>query len=299
MARFEGIYPVLYAFFDDVGRLDTTAMRRQVEYCIDAGCHGIAVLGLVTEVHKLSLPERLELVEIVGEAIGGRVPYAVTTAEPSISGQIDFSRKARTMGADWVILQPPMVKGVSEAELAGFFGAVADALDLPVAIQNNPVNLDVALSTQTLIDLVDSHPAISILKAEGPAIEVEKVAAATQGKADIFSGRGGLELISTLRSGGAGCIPAPDCLEVHVRIFDLMKRGDAASVAEAERLHREVLPLAVFMSHGVEHMLCYGKQLAGGVMGIGNTRPRAPRAKPTPFGMAELERIAGAIDRTI
>jgi len=298
MAHYEGIYPVLYAFFDEADRLDRDAMRRQVEYCIGAGCHGIAVLGLVTEVHKLSLPERLELVEVVGEAISGRVPYAVTTAEPSAPGQVEFCRKARDMGADWVILQPPPVKGVQESELVNFFGAIASELDLPVAIQNNPVNLDIALSTRCLLEIAERYEAISIMKAEGPAVEVEKLIASTKGRLDTFSGRGGLELISTLRSGGSGCIPAPDCLEAHIRIFELTKSGDPASIKQAERLHREILPLAVFMSHGVEHMLCYGKLLAGRIMGIDNTQIRAPRVTQTPFGLEELDRIAATIPRS-
>ena len=63
---FHGVYPVLYAFFDRSGRLDTEAMRRQVEHCIEAGAHGLMALGLVTEVNKMDVRERLELVELVG-----------------------------------------------------------------------------------------------------------------------------------------------------------------------------------------------------------------------------------------
>ncbi len=61
-------------------------MRLQVDNCIVAGAHGIAVLGLVTEVHKLDV-ERAppQVVEIVGAAIGGRVPFAVTIGEQSIA----------------------------------------------------------------------------------------------------------------------------------------------------------------------------------------------------------------------
>jgi 2-keto-3-deoxy-L-arabinonate dehydratase len=56
------------------GRLDAGAMRAQVEHCIECGAAGITVLGLVTEVNKLDVNERLELVRVVGAAIGGRVP---------------------------------------------------------------------------------------------------------------------------------------------------------------------------------------------------------------------------------
>ena len=88
--RFSGVYPILYALFDQQQRLDHAAMRAQVDYCIEAGAHGIAVLGNVTEYFKLTHAERIELMEVVGEAIGGRVAYAVTIGEPSIEGQRAF-----------------------------------------------------------------------------------------------------------------------------------------------------------------------------------------------------------------
>ena len=94
--RYAGIYPVLYAFWDAEGRLDREPMRAQVEHCIDAGAHGITVLGLVTEVHKMDVNERLRCVEMVGELIDGRVSYAVTVGEPSLQGQISFARAAQS-----------------------------------------------------------------------------------------------------------------------------------------------------------------------------------------------------------
>ena len=55
---FRGVYPILYAFFGADGRLDRAAMRRQVEACIRGGAHGIAALGLATEVNKLTDSEK-------------------------------------------------------------------------------------------------------------------------------------------------------------------------------------------------------------------------------------------------
>ena len=67
--RYGGIYPVLYAFWDAQGRLDRELMRAQVEHCIATGAHGIVVLGLVTEVHKMDVNERLHCVEMVGRDV--------------------------------------------------------------------------------------------------------------------------------------------------------------------------------------------------------------------------------------
>ena len=69
--RFHGIYPMLYAYFDRAGALDRHCMRRQVDVAVAGGAHGVAVLGLATEVNKLSDAERRTLVDWVVEDLEG------------------------------------------------------------------------------------------------------------------------------------------------------------------------------------------------------------------------------------
>ncbi|MXU65080.1 dihydrodipicolinate synthase family protein [Oceanomicrobium pacificus] len=292
MTKRHGIYPILYAFWDDHGRLDRDAMARQVDYCIDQGAHGIAVLGLVTEVHKMDVNERLNLVEMVGAQIAGRVPYAVTVAEPSIEGQIAFSRAAAGAGADWVILQPPPIKGTSAADLIRFFGTVADAIDIGVAVQNNPVNLDVALSAQGLIDLHKAHPNISLLKGEGWSVDIARVIEGSDGAFAVFGGHGGIEFPALLASGGAGLIPAPDFLPAQIAMYEAWRAGDRAGAME---IHRRLLPAIVFMSRSVPGMLCYGKRLFAEQAGITISTERTPALQPTEFGLAQMAEFAADI----
>lgn len=293
--RFGGVYPILYAFFGRDGRLDHAAMRAQVEHCLGAGAHGIAVLGLVTEVHRMSTAERQEVVEVVGAAIAGRVPYAVTIAEPDPAAQVAFARMAAQSGADWVILQPPPGKGHSAADLHRHFGAIAGALDMPVAIQNNPVNLDSFLSPDDLTALVRRHANITLLKAEGWSVDIASVLAAVGGTVDAFGGHGGAEFISLMRSGGAGLIPAPDCLAIQIAMFEALRSENAEAIALAERLHKEILPLVVFMTRSVPSILCYGKRVMARRLGFAQVFDRTPAIPPTAFGLAEMERVLGDV----
>ncbi len=296
----EGIYPVLYCFFDGDDRIDRAAMARQVEHCIAQGAHGITVLGLVTEVHKMDVTERRALVEMVGDLIAGRLPYAVTVCEPSARGQIEFARAAQRFGADWVILQPPAIRGMSEGDLISFFGSVAAALDTPVAVQNNPVNLDVSLSVAGLVALNRQHPNVSILKGEGWSIDIARVIEGSGGAYAVMGGHGGIEFPALLRSGGRGLIPAPDFLAAHVHIFELWTQGSEAAQQMAWEVHRRILPAIVFMSRSVPGMLCYGKRLYAAQAGIWIVHERAPALAPTEFGLAEVARhrreIAAALE---
>ena len=287
-----GIYPVLYAFWGPDGALDEAAMRAQVEHCIVAGADGICVLGLVTEVHKMDVAERCALVAMVGDMIGGRVGYAVTVGEPSVPGQVAFAREAARAGADWVILQPPAIKGTSAGDLVRFFGAVADAVDVGVAVQNNPVNLDVSLGVDALIDLNRTHPNVAILKGEGWSVDIARVIDGSSGAYAVFGGHGGIEFPALLRLGGRGLIPAPDFLPAHVAMWRAWQAGEQD---RAEAIHRAILPAIVFMSRSVPGMLCYGKRLMAETLGLPEPADRAPALRPTPFGLDEMRRHGAEI----
>lgn len=288
MSEFSGVYPILYAFYDKNGKLDDGLMRLQVEKCIATGAHGIAVLGLVTEVHKLDVNERRHLVEVVGRAIGGRVPYAVTVGELSTHGQKEFAKMAQANGASWVILQPPSIKGYSEPEYLRFLGTVADAIEIPVAVQNNPVNMDVSLTNASLLRLREEHPNITMLKGEGPALGVAELVKASAGRYAVFAGHGGKEYISNFLSGCVGLIPAPDCLDHQIRLHGLLKDG---KYDEAEALHAKLLPLVLLMTNSVPNLLCYGKRLFAERIGIKEIHTRSPDMLPTEFGLAEVRRM--------
>jgi len=282
---FHGVYPILYSFFDSDGKLDRDAMRLQVEGCVASGAHGVAVMGLATEVGKLDVNERRQVIDWVGEDIAGRVPFAVTVGEGSVPGQIAFVKAAKDAGADWVILQPPAITGVPEMEYVRFLGAVADQSELPLAVQNAPGLMATSLSNGGLKTLNKQHPNVCLLKAEGPAAYIKQLMDDTDGAFDIFGGMAGIQFPDSLRAGCVGMIPAADLFDPQVRIYELMRQDTPESIAQAEALHRELLPLIVFMMSSVENFIAYGKHLLAQRLGLTNGSARQPSVPVTDFGV--------------
>ncbi|MGH8223719.1 MAG: dihydrodipicolinate synthase family protein [Woeseiaceae bacterium] len=291
-ADFHGVYPMLYTFFDSQGAIDRQAFVRQIDACIGSGVHGIALLGIVGEYNKLNVREKVVLTEWAVEAINGRVPLAVTVTESSASGQVAFAREIAQLRPDWLILQPPPIRNVPETEFVRMFGAVADAVDLPIAIQNNPVNLEIVLSAASLLTLVRNHPNVSLLKGEGPILYVRRLIEETQGAFRVFNGRGGLELPSSVRAGCVGLISAPEAADALARCWELTASGHTDRVEAGEQLHAALLPLLNFLMASPEHMLCYGKRLFARRIGFGEIWPRHPCVMPDAFGTAVVERYA-------
>lgn len=290
---FQGIYPMLYACFGRNGELERELMRAQVRAAVAGRAHGVAVLGLATEVNKLTAIERRTLVEWVAQDLGGRLPLAVTVAPGSVAEQVENARFARSRGATWVILQPPPERGEPEAFYRRHFGAVMDALDFPVAIQNAPEYIGVGVSAEGIAELAREHSNFTVLKGEGPVIQIRRVIEETGGRLAVFNGRNGQELPDNLRAGCAGMIPATDTFDWQVRIFEAMRAGRDA---EAEAVYREVLPAIIFGMQSLDALICYGKRIALLRMGLGETvYDRSPALIPSAFGLECARRFAAAL----
>jgi 2-keto-3-deoxy-L-arabinonate dehydratase len=285
---FTGIHAMLFALFDEAERLDRAAMRRQVEICLELGVDGMAALGLATEVAKLSLAERLALMEWVAEDTAGKVPLAFTIFGGSVAEQVEQVRAAEAARADWVILQPPMVGAFGAGEYIRFFGRIAEATTLPVAIQNAPAYMGRGLSADDIGELVRQHPNICLIKGEGPATEIRHLIEVTQGRLPVMNGRGGLELADNLRAGCAGFILAPDTIDHALRVRERFRAGDEAG---AEAAYREVLPAIVFIMRSIESLICYGKRIFGARAGIA-IHDRGPALRPSAFGLAFVAKYA-------
>ena len=280
--QFQGIYPMLYTFFNAAGMPDREATRRQVEACIAAGSHGLAVGGLASECNKLSSGEKRMIAEWVLEDTAGRVPVSVTISEATVDEQLKAVKAAADAGAAWAVLQPPPVRTASEEALIDFFGAIADAAPIPVGIQNAPQFIGIGLSNAGLVELNRQHPNVSILKAESTAIESGDLAESAGGAFDLFNGRNGIDLIDMLLLGFHGVIPSPDAVDVEARVFDLFRSGETE---DAERQFKEILPLLTFLMISVDHLLCYGKRLTARRIGIADVHDRIPAQEPRSFGM--------------
>jgi 4-hydroxy-tetrahydrodipicolinate synthase len=287
-----GILPMQYAFFDRSGALNRDAMRRQARAAIANGAHGVAVLGLGTEVGKLDAAERRSVIDWVSEEAAGALPLAVTIAGDTVAQQVALARYAQQAGAAWLILQPPPERGLPEAHYARFFGDVMDNVELPVAIQNAPEYIGVGLGDEALRALAAAHANFVAVKGEGPAVSIRRTIEAVAPRLRVLNGRGGLELPDNLRAGCAGLIPATDTFDRQVRIFEAMQRGDQA---QAEHVYREVLPAIAFVMQSLDTLLCYGKRLAALRLGLGEVTDRQPALAPTGFGLACVRRYADVL----
>jgi 4-hydroxy-tetrahydrodipicolinate synthase len=279
---------MLYAFFDDHGALRQDPFRVQVDAALGTQAAGVAILGLGTEVSKLSFDERIEVLEVVAKRIDGRKPLLATVFGNTITEQIEFSKRAIQSGASALMLQPPSQK-IDDAKLVDFFSEIIAAVDCPVGIQNAPEFLGFGLSNQSLIALANDHENFTIAKLECNAVNLESIASELGDSVMLFNGRCGLELPDNLRAGASGLIPAIDTVDKTSEIFAEFVLGHQKN---ADELYAEILPVLCFIMQGIPHFLTYGKMLAAERLGIELGGSREPSLPATDFGAACIRRFS-------
>lgn len=282
----KGIHCVLYAFFTETGALDRSAMARQTSAVLAAGVDGITVLGLATEVLKLSAEERRSVIDWAMEDVAAKVPVSVTISGNSIAEQVKLAAYATDAGADWLILQPPMVGNYPADEYVAFFEAVGATITLPWAVQNAPAYLGRSLSAGDLTRLKQGTSNFAAIKAESCANDVKPLIDTLGLNTTILNGRGGIEMIDNLRAGCHGFVLAPDAIDHAAACWQQWQDGDFAG---AEQRYAAALPAITFIMQSLESLICYGKRVFGQRVDI-PVFDRAPATRPSEFGLQSVEK---------
>lgn len=295
----EGIWPIVYAYFAKSGELDRAAMRVQVRTVLASGAPGVAVLGLATEVDKLTAAEKRSVIEWAAADLAGEGRLAVTISGPTSDEQIGLARIAVAAGAAYLVVQPPrpLAGPMPARDLEKFYGTLLDAIgalapDVPVGIQNAPEFLGVGINVAGLARLRTRCPNFRFLKGEAPAVVIERTIAAMGPDFAVLNGRGGMELPDNLRAGCRGMIVAPDCAAEQHEIARLFAAGDDVA---AEQLYGRILPVITFVMQSLDTLVVYGKRIAGWRMGVEVAHDRACALAPTPFGLAIARRCADGL----
>src|SRR5262245_53615659 len=138
---YRGVFPVAPTIFDNSGNLDLDGQRRCIDFMIDAGSQGICILANFSEQFVLTDAERETVMRAVLEHVAGRVPVIVTTTHFASGICAARSRQAEEMGAAMVMVMPRYHGAtfrVAEPGIVEFFRVVADAVRIPVMVQEAP-----------------------------------------------------------------------------------------------------------------------------------------------------------------
>lgn len=188
MQGFSGSYTMMVSPFDHDGAVDLAALERFVDWQCARGTNGLIPLGSTGEFLSLSVDERRLVARTVIEKTRGRVPVIVGTTGESTDHVIALSREVEHLGADGVMVLPPFYSSPSRHELIHHFRRVADAIDIPLMLYNNPATANVDLQPALIAELSKASNIRYIKESSGDVTRIQRILHDSDGRMQVFAG---------------------------------------------------------------------------------------------------------------
>jgi 4-hydroxy-tetrahydrodipicolinate synthase len=237
MADFHGVIPYLVSPVDDAGRVRTEVLARLATDLIAAGVHGLTPLGSTGEFAYLDADQRSAIVRATVEAAGGRVPVIAGVGSTSTADAVAQARHYQALGADGILAILEAYFPVKDAQIEeDYFRAIADAVDLPVALYTNPQFQRSDLSLEVIARLAE-HPRIRYIKdASTNTGRLLSIMNRCGDKLRVFAASSHIPAC-VMQIGGIGWMAGPACLvpRQSVQLYELCRAG---RWEEAMRLQR-------------------------------------------------------------
>ncbi|MEJ2163664.1 MAG: dihydrodipicolinate synthase family protein, partial [Robiginitalea sp.] len=162
--QWKGVMPALTTKFNEQDGLDLPLFKKNLQAQLDAGVSGIILGGTLGEASTLVPEEKELLTRKALEWVGGEVPVILNIAEASTQNAVAAARRAEEIGADGLMLLPPMRYKPTEKEAQTYLRSVADSTGLPIMIYNNPVDYGTEVTLPMFEELLKSCPNIQAVK---------------------------------------------------------------------------------------------------------------------------------------
>ncbi len=291
--KIQGIFPILYTFFNKNNSIDFKLMEDQIYLIFQENCHGIAALGLATEVNKLSVKEKIKIIELIANKTSLKIPKAITIQSKNYKEYIKLIEVSKSNNIDWLILQPMINKKTTDNDCYNFFKKIMPSTSGTLTgIQNAKEYIGVGLSTGHIKKLYKQFYNFRAIKGEASSFLMQKDLMELPKDLIVFNGRGGQEILDNLKIGCKGIVPCLDGADKFVRIFEYFKQKKFIS---AENEYKNILPNIVFIMQSIDSLVCYGKRICAFRMGVKNVYDRKPFLKPTDFGIKKSKNIAKSL----
>jgi 4-hydroxy-tetrahydrodipicolinate synthase len=283
MVNWKGVFPAVTTQLREDLSIDLGETQRVVDDLIRDGVTGVIALGTVGENNSLMFEEKQQVLSAIVEVVAGRVPVLTGVSEYDQRRATRYAQAAEKIGADGLMLLPPMVYVPKAEELVTHFRGVAESVGLPIMLYNNPPAYRTVIDRDVLAAL---HDVKNIVAVKESAPDTRRFTDFRNDFGDRFVLFAGLDDVALegLFLGAKGWVSGltnafpRESVEL-VRAFE---RGDHAKAME---IYRWFMPL---LHLDAEHDLVQTIKLAEQVMGRGSERVLPPRQVLTGERRAEV-----------
>jgi len=193
--------------FRQDGRLDEQALHALVQWQIESRIDWLVACGTTAETPTLSDDEWVQVLRIVTEAAGGRVPVWAGCTHNATGQAAERSKIAtRVPGVTAILSASPYYNKPTQEGQFEHFKAVAREVDLPVILYNIPSRTGVNLEPETILRLADAQENIrGVKESSGNLAQITELITRAPHDFRIYAGDDNM-VLGAIAVGGAGLV---------------------------------------------------------------------------------------------
>jgi dihydrodipicolinate synthase/N-acetylneuraminate lyase len=291
--RLRGIFTPHMVPLDARGRIDEAELRRYVDWLIEKGVHGLYPNGSTGEFVRFSPDERREIIRIVCQQAGGRVPVLAGAAEANVAETIKACEYYHGYGARAVAIVSPFYYKLSPESVYAYFREIALNSPIDVTLYNIPMFAS-PIDVPTIRRLAEFERVVGIKDSSGDLAMMMRMISAVRPNRPDFTFLTGWDVVLVPMlligcDGGtnatAGVVP-----ELTRKLYDLAKDGQIEAAMRIQYRLVELFDTLLYSADFPEGFRV-GVELRGFRMG----QSRQPLSQSQQVDRVGLQRVVQCI----
>ena len=238
-----GCATALVTPFKSDGSVDEASMRALVDRQINGGVRLLVPCGTTGESATMTEDEDARVIGLTIEVARGRAKVIAGAGSNSTSSAVEYSRRARNLGADAVLQVAPWYNKPTQEGLYAHFRAIAAAIpETPIMLYNVPGRTSSNIAAQTTLRLAkDCENIVAIKEASGNLSQIMEILRERPANFCVLSGDDAVTLpLISLGAKGIVSVASNEVPDLMSRMTELALDG---KWNDARELHYRLLPL--------------------------------------------------------
>jgi 4-hydroxy-tetrahydrodipicolinate synthase len=239
-----GCATALVTPFKKNGAIDDDCFRKLVERQIKGGVKILVPCGTTGESVTMDEAERLHVIKLTVEVAHKlKAKVLAGTGGNNTAAAIDFTRRARELGADAALVVAPYYNKPTQDGMYAHFAEIAKSVKrFPVVLYNVPARTSSNISAATTIKLAnDFENIIATKEASGNFPQIMEIIKGRPRNFKVFSGDDGITL--PMISIGADGLVSVCANEIPKETSAMVEKALAGAWTAARKIHYKILPL--------------------------------------------------------
>src|SRR5947207_4850060 len=238
-----GCATALVTPFTAGGAIDEESMRALVDRQISGGVRLLVPCGTTGESATMTEEEDARVIAMTIDVARGRAKVIAGTGSNSTASAIEYSRRARDLGADAMLQVAPWYNKPTQEGLYAHFRAIAEAIpETPIMLYNVPGRTSSNIASSTVLRLArDCENIVAIKEASGNLTQIMEILRERPANFSVLSGDDAVTLpLIALGAEGIVSVASNEVPDLMSRMTNFALDG---KWDEARALHYRLLPL--------------------------------------------------------